>query len=72
MTQTFPTTVWLIGKLFVLLGLVIYIVFAGVMVRQEILMSKVLEEKSEPLLRVLVLIHLVLSLGLFVLSLLIL
>ena len=72
MTPTFPITVWLIGKLFVLLGLVIYIVFAGVMVRQEILMSKVLEEKSEPLLRVLVLIHLLLSLGLFVLSLLIL
>lgn len=71
MTPTFPT-IWFIGKLFVLLGLLIYIVFAGVLVRQEFLMSKVLEEKSEPILRVLVFIHLLLAVGLFLLSLLIL
>lgn len=70
--QTLPITMWLIAKLFILLGILIYIVFAGVMVRQEHLMAKVLEESSEPLLRVLVYIHLAASLVVFVLSLLIL
>ena len=72
MMQTLPITMWLIAKLFILLGILIYIVFAGVMVRQEHLMAKVLEESSEPLLRVLVYIHLAASLVVFVLSLLIL
>jgi hypothetical protein len=46
-----------ITKLLVLTGLVLYAVFAAVVVRQETLMSGVLEESSESLLRILVLIH---------------
>lgn len=44
-------------KLLVLLGLVVYAIFAGILVRQEQLMAHVLEESFEPILRILTLIH---------------
>ncbi len=50
-------------KLLVLLGLVLYAVFAGVLVRQEQLMANVLEEGFEPILRILTLIHFFGALG---------
>jgi hypothetical protein len=48
---------WMLIKGMALLGLFIYMVFAGILVRQEHLMTKVMEESSEPLLRILVLTH---------------
>ncbi len=48
---------FLIVKLLVLLGLVVYAIFAGILVRQEQLMAHVLEESFEPILRILTLIH---------------
>lgn len=50
-------------KLLVLLGLALYAIFAGILVRQEQLMAHVLEESFEPILRILVLIHLFAALG---------
>ncbi len=70
--QAFPGTLWLIAKLFTLLGVAVYIVFAGVMVRQEHLMANVLEEGSEAILRILTYIHLALAIGIFILALIIL
>jgi hypothetical protein len=61
MPPFFPATIALIVKLLVLLGLVIYAVFAAVIVRQERLMSDVLEEGFEPILRILTYIHLALA-----------
>lgn len=55
-------------KMFVLLGLALYAVFAVVMVRQEHLMAHVLEESFEPVLRALVYIHLVAAVGLVLLA----
>lgn len=57
-----------IVKVLVLLGLVIYGVFAAVMVRQEHLMANVLEEGFEPVLRLLTYIHLVAAIGIFFLA----
>lgn len=51
-------------KILILVGLSIYAIFSFVIVRQEYLMAKVLEERFEPLLRLLTYIHLFLSLAL--------
>jgi hypothetical protein len=45
-------------KILTILGFGIYVLFAAVMVRQEHLMSDVLEEGFEPVLRLLVYAHL--------------
>ncbi len=66
---TIPPEAWLILKLFTLLGIAVYIVFAGVMVRQESTMAHVLEEGFEPVLRVLTYVHLALIIFLFFLAL---
>jgi hypothetical protein len=50
--------VWLGLKLMTIVGIGIYCVFAFVLVRQEQLMSKVLEAQSEKILSVLSWIHL--------------
>ncbi len=65
-------TLFLILKGLVILAFFIYAVFAFIMVRQEHLMATVLEEKYEPVLRVLTLIHFALSIGLILLAVLIL
>lgn len=49
-------------KTIILLGLFLYAIFAAILVRQEQLMAHVLEESSEPMLRILVYIHLIASL----------
>jgi hypothetical protein len=64
-----PSEAFIILKLFVLLGIAVYIVFAAVMVRQENLMSHVLEEGFEPVLRIVTIVHLLLSILLFFLAL---
>ena len=63
MTPTvIPSYVLLTLKIFSIVGLLIYAVFAGVLVRQEQLMAHVLEEQFQPVIRTLVLIHLVVTL----------
>lgn len=59
---------FLVLKILVLIGLGVYTIFAAVMVRQEQLMDNVLEESFEPVLRILVIIHFLASLGLLVLA----
>jgi hypothetical protein len=54
-----PSYVLLTLKVFSIVGLLIYAVFAGVLVRQEQLMAHVLEEQFQPILRVLVIAHLI-------------
>ncbi len=67
-----PSVAMLILKLFTLLGIAVYVVFAAVMVRQERTMAHVLEEAFEPVVRMLTYIHLAFSIGLFFLALIIL
>jgi len=62
----------LILKILILLGLGVYGVFALIIVRQEHLMAHVLEESFEPVLRLLVYIHLAAAVGIFFLALVIL
>lgn len=63
-----PSYVLLILKVLSLIGLAIYVVFAGVLVRQEQLMADVLEEAFEPILRILVIGHLVIAVSIFLLA----
>lgn len=51
-------------KIGIILGLGLYTIFALILVRQEQLMESVLEEAFEPVLRILVWIHFLVSLGL--------
>lgn len=55
-------------KLLIVVGLIIYTIFAAVIVRQEQLMSHVLEESSEPILRLFSYIHLIATLATLILS----
>ena len=57
--------VLVILKVLFLIGIALYGAFAGVLVRQEQLMAGVLEESFEPMLRMLVIIHLLLACALF-------
>lgn len=62
----FPSLVAIGFKIMILVGLSLYSLFAGIMVRQEHLMDKVIDETFEPILKILVLVHFVGSLGLLV------
>ncbi len=67
MTDVIPSV--LLGlKVLILVGLVLYAVFAAVVVRQEQLMANVLEESFEPVLRLVVLIHFSAAVGLVLLG----
>ena len=55
--QLITTYSWLFIKILYIIGVGIYSMFAGIMVRQEAVMSKVFGEASEPFLRILVYIH---------------
>jgi len=66
--STVPAAAWLFLKILTLLGIAVYVVFSGVMVRQERLMGDVLEESFEPILRMLTYIHLALSIAVFFLA----
>jgi len=61
--------VLVILKVFFLIGIALYGAFAGVLVRQEQLMAGVLEESFEPMLRMLVIVHLILACVLFLFAL---
>jgi len=69
MTPDFiPTYIWLSLKILSLVGIGLYTIFAAIMVRQEQLMSEVLEEQFEPILRLITIIHLAASLIVFALA----
>ncbi len=72
MNADIATIAGLVIKIFALLGLAVYGIFAIVMVRQEQLMANVLEEAFEPVLRLLVYIHLLAAIGIFLVALIIL
>jgi hypothetical protein len=66
--EAIPAFVWLIVKILALVGLGLYVIFAGIIVRQEQLMANVLEENFEPVLRLLTIIHLVAAIAVFFLA----
>ncbi len=68
MIPVLPGALLLVVKIFFLVGLLLYSIFAAVLVRQEQLMADVLEESFEPILRLLVIGHLIMAIGIFVLA----
>ena len=66
--ESLPVVAAFIAKIGVLLFLSLYALFAAIMVRQEHLMDKVIDETFEPILKVLVIVHLALAIGLLILS----
>jgi hypothetical protein len=66
--QTIPIFAFFILKIIILIGIGVYAVFAGIMIRQEHLMANVLEENFEPILRMLTYIHLALTIIVFFLA----
>lgn len=65
-------TILLTVKVFILVGLGLYAIFSGIMIRQEQLMAAVLEEGFEPILRILTILHFAASVGLIILAIIIL
>lgn len=55
-------------KSIAIVGLAVYLIFAFIMVRQEHLMANVVEEAFEPVLKLLVYIHLIAAIGLILLA----
>lgn len=73
--ETIPLTnisVWLIAKIFVLIALGLYIVFAGVVVKQVGLMIKTIEVGFEAPIKMVAWGHLFFAVGIFVLAIIIL
>lgn len=60
---------WGYVKLAILVLIAMYIIFAAVIVRQEQLMSHVVEIPASPLLRLIAVVHFFVAIGVFVLSL---
>ncbi|MFZ2025529.1 MAG: DUF5657 family protein [Microgenomates group bacterium] len=67
--QDYTSIGFLIAKVFIVISLVLYAIYAWIMVRQEQLMSKVLAETSEAVLRLLTIIHLVAAVFVIILAL---
>lgn len=67
-----PVIVTLSVKISILIALLLYAVFAGIVIRQEQLMAAVLEEGFEPILRILTILHFAASVGLIILAIIIL
>jgi len=65
-------SVWLLVKVLVLIALLIYLAFAGVVVRQVALMTRTLNDDSETTLKFIAWLHLGAAIFVFVLALLIL
>ena len=72
MTPAIATIVLTTLKVFTLVGLGLYSLFAAIMVRQEQLMAAVLEEGFEPILRLLPILHFAAAVGLLILAIIIL
>lgn len=67
-----PAVIFTIVKLLVLFGILLYSIFAAIIVRQEQLMANVLEESFEPVLRMITIVHLVAAIAVFAIALLLL
>ncbi len=72
MTPQISSVIFLIVKVLALIGIGLYAVFAAVLIRQEQLMARVLEDSFEPILRLLVVLHFAAAVALFILALVIL
>jgi len=72
MTPPILTIVLATIKVLTLVGLGLYAIFAGIMIRQEQLMADVLEEGFEPILRLLTILHFSAAVGLLILAIIIL
>ena len=66
--ESLPFIAHIVVKLMALVGLSLYALFAAIIVRQSELMDKVIDEALEPILRVLVLLHLAAAIGLVILA----
>ncbi len=62
------TIVLVTVKIFTLVGLGLYGIFAAIIIRQEQLMANVLEESYEPILRMLTIAHFIASLVILTLA----
>lgn len=62
-------SIWLIVKIFAIFGLGIYVLFSLIVVRQVQLMTDTLEVGFESPIRLIALLHLIVSLGVFILAL---
>jgi len=71
-SQTLTIAGWLFIKVLFIIGLAIYALFAFIIVRQEQLMAHVLEEASEPFLKLMAIIHLAAAIFVLLLAILIL
>lgn len=60
---------WMFIKILTIVGLSLYSIYGAIIIRQEELMSKVLAETSEPILRLFSIIHFIVSLVIIVLAL---
>jgi hypothetical protein len=67
-----PSYILLTFKILIIVGLLIYTIFAAVLVRQEQLMTHVLEEQFQPIIRTMVIIHFLATLTLLLLAIIIL
>lgn len=67
-TDQLSVTGWIIMKALTIIGLLLYAVYAGIIVRQEQLMSKVLAESTEPIIKTVALIHLIAALAVIFLA----
>jgi len=65
-------SVWLIAKIMVLFALILYIVFAFVIVKQSRIMTETLELGFENVIKTIAFAHMLFSIGTFVLALIIL
>lgn len=59
---------WMAIKILTIIGLSLYAIYAAIIIRQEELMSKVLAETSEPILRLLSIIHFIAAIAVIVLA----
>ncbi len=61
---------WLIVKVFTLILLLLYIIFAAVLNRQVTLMNQILEAKFSPIIKLISVIHFFVAIAIFIISLL--
>lgn len=66
------TSIWLIAKLFVLFAILIYLVFAAVVIRQVNLMTETLEVEFNAPIKIAAIGHFVVTVAVFLIALLIL
>ena len=68
MTGDISSLIFLIVKALAVFGLGLYIIFSFVILRQEQLMSNVLDESFEPVLRLVSVFHFVAAIAVFVMA----